>query len=1636
MKPIKMLALVTLAMVICLANLGAVEIVTEDFESGALPSNWTQEYVTSTYDWAVGTGSPTGFPAAAYSGTNNAIMHNLNPGVTKLVMPAMDLSAYQGGMVTLEFYRAQLLKGEEADKLKVYTKDASDADWVLVKEFADATDSWKKETIRLKGVTDAYQVAFEVDFSNKNGVLLDDIKLTAETPVKDTVRVGNTEGADYATLGELFTDINNRDLEGTVTVFITSDIEETGPISLNEFDNGSLVIKAFGGAHTISGVADNGALITLLGADNVIFQGSLVTDNTNYNPEDDSEDAEPQYLESFEGHNLTFDNTSTANGSVFLLTDVEGNGSQSIVFSNLNIDGATDGTSSSVSNGIAVWGNDLSAADGSSGHSNLVFTTSTFSSASTGLKIASGAADEIITGINITSNTFADEDDTFVDAAISTKYSDNVLIAGNTISNFGNYAISVVENNNVTNTSAAMANISGNTFSDGSEVEYVINVESSPQTMITGNTFNDLTADRAVYADEVEAAQVMGNTIVGGKFDEVVYISDAADVKVNSNNIMNLTAGKGLYISNADNAEVSGNNITNLTAERGLYINNADNAVVSSNKVQHISIDKTEIRGIYLAASENATFSRNIVSDVKLVSSENNTSTNRAMGFDFGSGVDGTTLVSNAINNIGIEMGDVQTNDRVYGVRFYYGTDNVTLSHNTIALEGTFDDANSSSAGNHSAPIAVDGNCDNWDVQNNIFSNKYFGLGGDSKAYILYAASYTVSADALNHNAYDIEDASVAGAAIARLASNNIYTLADWQTLTGLEADGTANKVYFVDGLHLDKNSINDLTLRAPKIDGIDTDLDNEERPDGENTYIGADVVNVTVELGDDLYINGGETTYCEGQNVTMTYSLSGTFADGIERTITNGITVNWEHNGDLIDPNETEDSYLISANGMRLVVEPVMHENEGIYRAIFQYQGAEAIATQEVEIEVKQPVHISQNLQNVITGCAENDVLTFGVQAEHALEYIWQKLDEESGEYVDITLDEDETFTENYTIDLNVVEHTDAEGKYRVRVIGNELCASHHDVELTSDPIEVVVYDKIKGVTTTPDFEMENICQGQTLKFNASIESGDLIGYKWQKNVVGNWVDIDASENPTAVTETLVIENISFDDNGRYRAVAIGYNECQTLTSSDNDIDISVPDAFAINQNPEAQVVCKDETASFMVSGNNVGEVLSYQWLKDGMPMSVEDNEFADDAILYVNDADYKHIGEYSCLITAEDCNGVNEFTSEPAILYVLRETEITRQPTSVTAAAGDDVTFVVEAHMKGIVPPYYQHDFQWYKKGVALQDNDRIQGAKSSMLTINDVEAADFENYYCVVTGQCGVATSRTAAITENFTVEIATQPQATAACQGAQAQFSVDADPSDTHMTVSYEWYFNGNKLSDDADYQGTTTETLTVAAAALALEGKYSVKCISDYAGQHIEVMSDEAELDVQTAPEVALVTDALVDFEEESTLTLEIDVISESSTTFQWQKDGADIAGANSMIFEIAKAELTDAGTYTCTATNNCGDVTSDNIVVNIIKKTDTGVEENTVAGLRINEVTPNPVHSVATITVENRMASDVKVYLTDATGRKVATLFEGMLEGSKDIVIDANASNLTSGAYMITMEANGTTMTKSFVVAK
>jgi hypothetical protein len=52
------------------------------------------------------------------------------------------------------------------------------------------------------------------------------------------------------------------------------------------------------------------------------------------------------------------------------------------------------------------------------------------------------------------------------------------------------------------------------------------------------------------------------------------------------------------------------------------------------------------------------------------------------------------------------------------------------------------------------------------------------------------------------------------------------------------------------------------------------------------------------------------------------------------------------------------------------------------------------------------------------------------------------------------------------------------------------------------------------------------------------------------------------------------------------------------------------------------------------------------------------------------------------------------------------------------------------------------------------------------------------------------------------------------------------------------------------------------------------------------------------------------------------------VASSTPGAYQWQKNGVNIAGANSAEYAIANVQLTDVGTYTVVVTNAVGSVTS------------------------------------------------------------------------------------------------------------
>ncbi|HEC42356.1 MAG TPA: T9SS type A sorting domain-containing protein [Bacteroides sp.] len=153
----------------------------EGFESGSLPSGWTEENLLGGEPWRYRNGghSPNDNnwlvppdqtdimrnPPSAYEGTYNAIFFKQGDGNerTKLVTPVMVLLG--SSSVELSFYLCQIpwiFEGSgNNDALRVYYKVAQDSPWVLLQEYLDPVYDWDLQSLVLPNPSDDYYVAFE-----------------------------------------------------------------------------------------------------------------------------------------------------------------------------------------------------------------------------------------------------------------------------------------------------------------------------------------------------------------------------------------------------------------------------------------------------------------------------------------------------------------------------------------------------------------------------------------------------------------------------------------------------------------------------------------------------------------------------------------------------------------------------------------------------------------------------------------------------------------------------------------------------------------------------------------------------------------------------------------------------------------------------------------------------------------------------------------------------------------------------------------------------------------------------------------------------------------------------------------------------------------------------------------------------------------------------------------------------------------------------------------------------------------------------------------------------------------------------------------------------------------------------------
>jgi hypothetical protein len=241
----------------------------------------------------------------------------------------------------------------------------------------------------------------------------------------------------------------------------------------------------------------------------------------------------------------------------------------------------------------------------------------------------------------------------------------------------------------------------------------------------------------------------------------------------------------------------------------------------------------------------------------------------------------------------------------------------------------------------------------------------------------------------------------------------------------------------------------------------------------------------------------------------------------------------------------------------------------------------------------------------------------------------------------------------------------------------------------------------------------------------------------------------------------------------------------------------------------------------------------------------------------------------------------------------------------------AGQTATFTVVA--AGTAPLSYQ----WQKNGV------NIAGATSTSYTTPVTTTGDSgASFAVVVSNTAGTVTSAAATLTVNpaaVAPTITTQPGNQTVTAGQTATFTVVAAGT---APLSYQWQKNG------ANIAGATSTSYTTPVTTTGDSGTSFAVVVSNTAGT---VTSAAATLTVNPAPVAPTITTQPGNQTVTAGQTATFTVVAAGTAplSYQWQKNGANIAGAAAASYTTPATTTSDSGsTFRVIVNNIAGTVTS------------------------------------------------------------------------------------------------------------
>jgi subtilisin-like proprotein convertase family protein len=408
-------------------------------------------------------------------------------------------------------------------------------------------------------------------------------------------------------------------------------------------------------------------------------------------------------------------------------------------------------------------------------------------------------------------------------------------------------------------------------------------------------------------------------------------------------------------------------------------------------------------------------------------------------------------------------------------------------------------------------------------------------------------------------------------------------------------------------------------------------------------------------------------------------------------------------------------------------------------------------------------------------------------------------------------------TYTGTATGALKIIATTPAmDGfKYRILVTGTctpEVVSNGATLSVTASPV----------ITSNP--VNTTVCESTSTSFTAN-GTGAGAAMQWQVSTDGGatWTNVtNAAPYTGATTGTLTINPAAASlNNNRYRLTVSG--TCTPAVNSTVAV-LTVNANAVITSNPSNTTTCAGSTASFTAVTN----ATSQQW-----------QESTDNGSTWAN---LTNTAPYAGISTATlTINGVTSVmngnryrltgtgTCSPiatlaGILTVNALPAITSNPANTTVCETASATFTANGTGTG-TSLQWQVSTDGGTSWTNLTNAAPYSGVTSGTLTVNSAAVSMNNNRYrLTISGTCTpAANSGSAMLTVTAAPTISTNPSNTSICSGANASFTAAATGNTLQWQVSTDGGTSWVNITNAAPYTGATTGTLSITAAAAALNG---------------------------------------------------------------------------------------------------------------------------------------------------------------------------------------------------------------------